>query len=124
MKNTISEGKKRKTMSFIPESKYVLYVEFSSSEFALEFPEAIEIEGQTIWISHAGTLECSICKNKGHNEQRHEKVMPARNKVKAKKGKSQAMEISNPNVTSSNYNDSIKLRPVPVASPLHTDRSL
>ncbi|CAG9322070.1 unnamed protein product [Blepharisma stoltei] len=111
MENTITEGKERRTVSFIPDSKYVLYAKFATLEQAMEFPEEFVIDGQTVWMNHAGALVRTVCNDRGHNEAGHERVMAARCRLKSKKGRgetqnsSEAMKIVNTKLTNSKYSD-------------------
>ena len=76
--NNIRHGK-----DSIPVSKggFTAYVAFRSVDEALSFPTEIEVEGETAKLWHRGKYECETCKEKGHTQDYHEKLMLQRANV-------------------------------------------
>ncbi|CAG9319122.1 unnamed protein product [Blepharisma stoltei] len=59
---------------FNPNSRYRIYGEFAKLEDAIDLPEEIVIKGRRIFINHAASLLCGICKQIGHNDEGHKRM--------------------------------------------------
>ena len=53
-------------------------MEFPTCAEAVNMQKEIEVDGVAVRLWHKGHYECSICKEKGHTKEYHDKVMKAK----------------------------------------------
>ncbi|CAG9330119.1 unnamed protein product [Blepharisma stoltei] len=84
--NALNCGGDRYSVHFSPHSRYIIYGEFGNVEEALDMPDELFIDGKRVILRHPGSLFCKICKQPGHNEEGHKKVVKRKNeKIKAER---------------------------------------
>ena len=65
----------------------VCYIEFPSTEEAINMPKEITVDGVPVRLWHKGHYECSICNMKGHTNGYHDQVMKAKERNEKRRAK-------------------------------------
>ncbi|CAG9324945.1 unnamed protein product [Blepharisma stoltei] len=125
MNNTIQNEGKFHSLNFIPEAKYTIYAEFNSLEQALDLTDILKIGNNSVWLNHAGTMQCNTCNEIGHLESNHDKIIEIREKrkrikqsKKVKKGSRNLNLIDQKYLVSDNkYENNLKTRKISTIKP-------